>query len=90
MVCCFDTEEEDQPEKHKDDWEYDEYDGYDGEEKNGTINVGKEFLVQRAKPPGYDVNVFGPEMLANREKVSVRSAVVCSRRLTGLIYSRAG
>lgn len=81
----FGTGDEDKPDeqKHGGEYdtfdEYDEYDGYDGEKEDGTINVGKEFLVQRAKPPGYDLDMFGPELLASREKVSVRSAVVAAR-----------
>lgn len=48
----------------------DYYAGYDEEESEGSVNVGKEFLVPRAKTPAYDMDIFGPELLASRDKVS--------------------
>lgn len=65
------------------------YDDYDGTEKDDSINIGKTFLIPRVKPLGYNIDIFGSDMLASRNKVSQRTVrILISYQLVGPAFVR--
>lgn len=70
IAAAFEEEDEQEGDYYDEDGDEERHDG-------GPLNIGKAFLIPRAKMSLYDEDIFAPSLLEARENVRVLRLYCC-------------